>query len=177
MDRPVHGATPDLHDGYQEFIIEAGAHYASTNPYKAISNKKEIHFKVWFDSTCIYTNTNPVNQSDINKLYGFGDCGTDHQQSSARFGWSWNGNVFDIFAYCYNNSVRQWKLLGSVHPLEKADLSISVSPKKYLFRFNEKLESMERTCSTEQIEGYQLYPYFGGNEPAPHKMIIYIKEL
>jgi hypothetical protein len=176
LDRAIHGSAPVLVDGYQEYIIESGEHFTAGNVYKHI-NKKELHFMAWLDSSCIYLSTNPSNQADINKLYGFADCGADHQQSSARFGWNWNGTAFDIYAYCYTDGVRQSKLMGSMRPKEKASLSISVSPKKYLFKFNGKLETMERSCSTEQIEGYQLYPYFGGDEPAPHKMRIYIKEL
>ena len=177
LDRTVHGASPVLVDGYLEYMIEAGEHYTDGNAYKTISNKKELHFSAWFDSSCIYTSANPTNQGDINKLYGFGDCGADHQVSSARFGWNWNGSAIDIYAYCYSDSVRQSKLMGSLRPKEKADMSIVASTKKYIFRFKDKFETMERTCSAEQIEGYQLYPYFGGDEPAPHKMKIYIKEL
>jgi len=177
LDREVHGTAPVLVDGYQEYIIETGEHYTSSNAIKSVSNKKELHFMAWLDSSCIYLSASPTNQGDINKLYGFGDCGEDHQASSARFGWNWNGTTFDIYAYCYANSIREWKLMGSLRPKEKAEMWIIVSPKKYVFRFKDRIETMERTCSTEQVEGYQLYPYFGGDEPAPHKMRIYIKEL
>lgn len=177
LDRAVHNNYPVLVDGYQEYIIEAGQHYTSGNTYKTFSNKRELHFMTWLDSTCIYTSANPTNQGDINKLYGFGDCGAEHQTSSARFGWNWNGSAFEIYAYCYANGVRQSKLMGTMRPKEKAAMSIAVSPKKYLFKFKDRIESIERTCSTTEIEGYQLYPYFGGDEAAPHLMKIYIKEL
>jgi hypothetical protein len=177
LDRAVHTTGPVLIDGYQEYIIPSGEHYTSTNTYKAVSNKKEMHFMAWLDSSCIYRSLDPSNQGDINKLYGFADCGAEHQSSSARFGWNWNGNAFEIYAYCYVNGIRESKLMGSLRPKEKAEMSIVVSPRKYVFRFKDKIESMERTCSSEAIEGYQLYPYFGGDEPAPHVMKMYIKEL
>ncbi len=138
---------------------------------------REMRFIAWFDSSCIYTNSNPGNFSDINKLYGFADCNSAHQESSARFGWNWNGNSIDIYAYCYANNKRQWKLLGPVQLKKPSEMSIKVLPGQYIFEFGGKRETMERTCSTTQIEGYQLYPYFGGDEAAPHEMRIYIKDL
>jgi len=164
-------------DGFTEYVIEAGEHYATANGYKPITNRKEMHFIAWLDSNCIYTSADAVNQGDINKLYGFGDCNAGHQQSSARVGWNWNGTAFDLFAYCYVNSIRQSTLLGSVKPKEVADLSISINENKYLFKLNGKLQTMERGCSTDEIVGYQLYPYFGGDEVAPHRMTVYVKEV
>jgi len=107
LDRTLDNDSPTASAGYTEYIIEAGAHYTSANSYKQISGRKEIRFIAWFDSSCIYTSTNPVNQGDINKLYGFGDCSSGHQQSSARVGWTWNGTTFDIYAYCYISDSRQ----------------------------------------------------------------------
>ena len=168
---------PIVKDGFSEYVIDSAAHYTNGNGYKQITNKNQIHFIAWLDSTCIYKSADPTNQGDINKLYGFSDCNTTHQESSARFGWSWNGNAFDIYAYCYVNSQRENKWLGSVKPLEHADCSITLSGNKYIFTMNGKIEAMDRECSTATIEGYQLYPYFGGDEAAPHTMRIYIKEM
>ena len=176
LDRAVQGDTLVV-DGFSEYVIDSGAHYTNGNGYKAISNTKSIHFIAWFDSTCIYKSVDPNNQGDINKLYGFSDCNTTHQESSARVGWSWNGHSFDLYAYCYVNSLRQSKLLGSIKPRERADLTIAISGNKYHFTMNGRVVSMDRECSTPTIEGYQLYPYFGGDEVAPHAMRIYIKEL
>jgi hypothetical protein len=175
LDRSPLGSLPP--DGFKEFVIEAGSHYASENGYKQISKTKEIRFMAWLDSSCIYTSVDPVNQGDINKLYGFGDCNSGHQESSARFGWNWNGNAFEIHAYCYVNGARKSKLLGSLRPREKAEMQIAVTPNQYIFKFNGKSEAMDRGCTSEEIDGYQLYPYFGGDEVAPHRMSIYIKEL
>ena len=38
-------------------------------------------------------------------------------------------------------------------------------------------DSLPRTSATSKAEGYKLYPYFGGDESAPHDIFIYIKEL
>ena len=107
LDRSNQGNVSSATDGFKEYVIEAGAHYTSDNGYKLISKKKDIHFMAWLDSSCIYTSVDPVNQGDINKLYGFGDCNTGHQESSARFGWNWNGKAFDMHAYCYVKGERK----------------------------------------------------------------------
>jgi hypothetical protein len=177
LEHPIDRAEAGQKDGFTEYIIEEEEHYATANGYKPITNRKGMHFMAWLDSSCIYMSANAANQADINKLYGFGDCNAGHQQSSARVGWNWNGKAFDLYAYCYVNSIRQSTLLGSVKPMEVADLSISINENKYLFKFNGKLQTMERGCSTDEIVGYQLYPYFGGDEAAPHLMKIYIKEV
>jgi hypothetical protein len=36
---------------------------------------------------------------------------------------------------------------------------------------------MSRTAATEKAKGYRLYPYFGGDELAPHQINIWIKNL
>jgi hypothetical protein len=36
---------------------------------------------------------------------------------------------------------------------------------------------MTRESKTEKAEGYKLFPYFGGDETAPHNISIWIKEL
>jgi hypothetical protein len=177
LDHAVDRSSSIQKDGFTEYVIEAGANYTTANGYKPISNRKEMHFLALLDSNCIYTSANPANQGDINKLYGFSDCNSTHQESSARVGWNWNGHAFDLYAYCYVNSNRQSKLLGSVQPMQQLDLSIRITENKYIFLINGKEGTMDRECSTESIEGYQLYPYFGGDEPAPHRMTVYIKEL
>jgi hypothetical protein len=34
---------------------------------------------------------------------------------------------------------------------------------------------LPRLATTEKAKGYQLYPYFGGDEAAPHQVNIWIK--
>jgi hypothetical protein len=177
FENVVDRASSGQKDGFMEYIIEAGEHYATGNAYKPIANGKEMHFLAWFDSSCIYESVDPINQGDINKLYGFGDCNSGHQQSSARVGWNWNGKTFDLYSYCYVNGLRQSSLLGAVKLMEVADLTIRINENKYVFKLNGKVQTMERGCSTNEIIGYQLYPYFGGDEAAPHRMKIYIKEI
>src|SRR5205085_11605887 len=87
-------------DGYVKFTIPAGGHYADKNFIKTVS-LTEMNFMVRFDSSAVYQTTDPDNQYDINKLYGFSD-GMDHQLNSARIGWAWNKGALRLYAYIYN---------------------------------------------------------------------------
>jgi hypothetical protein len=162
--------------GYKEYLIPANQHYAVDNGFQLVS-KKEMHFMALFDSSCIYTNKDVKNFTDINKLYGFSDCGSLHQENSARVGWLWNGNAIELYAYCYTDSVRSDSLLGTAAINTPVELNIGVAAHRYLFTYNGKTITVPRHCTTDSIQGYQLYPYFGGDEAAPHEMHVYIKDL
>jgi hypothetical protein len=163
--------------GYTTYLIPKGAHYATENTYRTV-NKQELHFGALFDSSCIYVNNDPKNNTDINKLYGFSDCGSFHQENSARVGWLWNGSAIELYAYCYVDSIRNSSLLGTVKINEPCELSIKPAAGNYTFTLNNtKVVTMKRGCTSSGISGYQLYPYFGGDEVAPHDVRIYIKDL
>ena len=86
---------------FDKYIIYSGEHYADHNPYLAVQYD-ELKFTVKFDSSCIYQTSNPENQEDINKLYGFSDNNMQHQQFSAIFGWNWTRGALRLYAYTYN---------------------------------------------------------------------------
>jgi hypothetical protein len=170
-DKPVEEKVSN----YREYIILKGQHYASgTNV--GILDKRSLHFKVRFDSSCIYTLANASNAADINKLYGFSDCGSNHHENSARFGWVWNGKAIELYAYCYTESKRDSKLLASVAIGQEIELSLVAEPGKYVFTVGGKSETMKRSCSSEE-QAYKLYPYFGGDEVAPHDVRIFIRDI
>lgn len=160
---------------FKEYLIPKGEHYATDNAVKAIETA-ELKFAVKFDSSAIYQTADPENQYDINKLYGFADNGALHQQFSARFGWRWSGGALRLFAYNYNDGVRDSKELGTLKIGEEAHCSIKVSGGQYIFTLNGKVETMPRLSTTEKGKGYRLYPYFGGDEVAPHEVRIWLKE-
>jgi hypothetical protein len=162
--------------GYKEYLIPANQHYATDNGLKLV-NAKVMHFQALFDSSCIYTSRVAENVYDINKLYGFSDCGTLHHNNSARVGWLWNGKAIELYAYTYADSARSSLLLGTVAIGAPANISMSVQPHQYLFSYNGSTSSLPRSCTSDSIQGYQLYPYFGGDETAPHDIHIYIKDL
>ena len=137
----------------------------------------ELKFVVKFDSSAIYTTIDPINQYDINKLYGFSDNNSDHQKFSARFGWRWSTNALHIFAYVYNDGILTWKELGTVQIGDENNCSIKVADQQYIFSLNNSSEILHRSSTTRAAIGYKLFPFFGGNESAPHDITIKIKEI
>lgn len=168
---------PVISGGFKEYIIPKGAHAALANNYQLV-NKQAMRFVARFDSSCIYVSAEAKNAGDVNKLYGFSDCGSFHQENSARVGWVWNGRTIDLYAYCYAESVRSSRLLGTVAIGTPVELAIRPGNGQYVFEMNGVvITSMKRGCTTAGISGYQLYPYFGGDETAPQDVHIYLKDL
>ena len=167
-----HGTTTTQ---FTKYTIRQGQNYCDGNNFVSTSYS-ELNFIAKFDSTAIYSNVNPYNQLDINKLYGFADNNSTHQQFSARFGWRWSDNALRLFGYVYNDGIRSSKELGIVSIGAENNCSIKVNPKTYVFSLNGKVDSLPRTSTTAKAIGYKLYPYFGGDETAPHNIYIWIKE-
>jgi len=133
-------------------------------------------FQAKFDSSAVYESLDRENQYDINKLYGFADNNAQHQQYSARFGWNWYDGTLHIHAYTYNAGQVAYKEITTVPVGAIIDYSIEVTATEYIFTVNGATQKMPRLSATAKATGYQLYPYFGGNETAPHDVNIWIKE-
>jgi hypothetical protein len=166
---------PPPKDEFVKYTIEKGGQYSDKNTIAAVEYD-ELKFTVKFDSSAIYKTTNPSNQADINKLYGFSDNNAAHQDFSARFGWCWNKDSLRLFAYIYNNSVRSSKELGPIVIGTEYNCVITVTDTTYVFKLNDKQQILKRASTTVKAKGYKLYPYFGGNETAPHAVYIWIDE-
>ncbi len=162
--------------GYATYTIAAGKHYSEDNGYRATSLRK-LHFIARFDSSAVYTSGMPENQYDINKLYGFSDNNSHHHTNSARFGWRWSDHALRLFAYVYNNGVVFTKEIGVAGIGADLECTIRAERDAYVFEFNGAKEVLPRRAQTELAEGYKLYPYFEGDEVAPHTMRIAIREI
>ncbi len=160
---------------FTEYTIAAGEHYCDKTVIKAVSITKML-FKVKFNSSAIYTNVDPLNQYDINKLYGFTE-GYDPHVNSARMGWSYNNGALRLYAYAYNNGQRLSEEISAVNIGETLNCSIKLDGNHYIFTVNDKQVKLARALSGPIAEGYQLFPYFGGDETAPHAIRISIKDL
>jgi hypothetical protein len=161
---------------YIDHFIAKGEHSSNQNGYKPVSSS-QLNFVVKFDNSAIYQTDNASDQGDINKLYGFADNNEAHHINSARIGWRWYNNELQLFAYVYNNTVESNKFITAVPIGQEINCSIQVSGSNYVFTVNNNQVIMPRTATTLQAEGYLLYPYFGGNETAPHDIHILIKEI
>lgn len=158
-----------------QYVIRQGQHYSDQSTFTNVQYD-ELKFAAIFDSTAVYRTADPANQEDINKLYGFSDSNSPHHQFSARFGWNWSRDSLRLFAYTYNNAVRESKEIGTVQIGAVNNCSIKVTQSTYIFTLNGKPVTTSRSATGTKAVGYRLYPYFGGDETAPHTINIWIKE-
>ncbi|WP_162426410.1 hypothetical protein [Pontibacter pudoricolor] len=156
------------------YTIKKGEH--DTKSPLTLRTVSTLKFEATFNASAVYQTIEKVNQADINKLYGISDCNTDHHSNSARYGWRWYNNHLEIHAYTYLNKVRKSELVGVVELNKPYSYEIQLLDNKYVFKLNDKTVELPRHC-TGKGESYQLYPYFGGDEVAPHDITIAIKEL
>ncbi len=157
------------------YLIKQGQHYSKPNP-TVFTSVSAIIFDAVFDSSCIYTLTNTSNQNDINKLYGFSDCGTHHLENSARIGWRWSNDSLRIFAFVHNNGEMIYTEITTADIDSVIHCRITCLSSSYQFEVNGKIAELPRNCSGKYSR-YKLYPYFGGDEAAPHDIRIQITEL
>lgn len=170
------GNTETSANTYIQYTILEGRQYCDRRGVVSVKDSV-LSFKVKFDSSAIYTTSYAPNQSDINKLLGFSDNNADHHEYSARFGWRWSDHALRLFAYVYNKGVMSFKEIGSVQIGAENTCSIKTEGNKYLFSLNGTEITMPRASTTALAEGYKLWPYFGGDESAPHAISIWIKEI
>lgn len=156
------------------YTIHQGQNYCDKNAIQLVT-VDTMQFTARFDSSAIYQTADPVNQYDINKLYGFSDNNYDHHQYSARFGWRWSDGALRLFAYVYNEGVMESSELTAVAIGADIRCAIVVLPGRYVFVVNGTAWTMPRKATTPAGSGYRLYPYFGGDETAPHEITIRIK--
>lgn len=161
---------------FTTYTIAAGAHYCTPNTFKLVSGTT-MSFTAKFDSSCIYTSATPANQWDINKLWGFNE-GIFSTNNSARVGWNWKDSALWLYPYVHVNGTN----LGAQNPQgyqvaigAEIPCSITVSGNTYIFNINGNTVTTPRGLSSTTFSGYQEYPYFGGDETAPHKITIQIK--
>lgn len=169
-------ATLIQNTGFISYKIKKGEQFCDKTGLKAVETS-EMKFVVKFDSSAVYQTVDPANQYDINKLFGFSDNNSAHHLFSARIGWRWSDNALRLFGYIYNNGVQENKEIAAVTIGQELNCSIKAGSSTYVFNVNGNTVTMPRLSTTPLAKGYQLYPYFGGDELAPHDITIQIKEL
>ena len=180
----------------EDYIISKGDHYSNPMSIQPYITRSAMKFKVMFDESAKYDfveankGNNPSvaqiakykeDQWDVNKLYGITDCGSwTATKNSARMGWAWNTstNKLDIYAFTHKDGKFDFKIidtaeLNQVHDME---IGLSADHSKYEYKFKGKTVSMDRGCSDSDMSGYRLKPYFGGDQVAPHEVLIKIED-
>lgn len=168
-------ATMPTEEIFTHYNIATGQHYCDKTSIKPVTISQMI-FKVKFDSTAIYTTVDPLNQYDINKLYGFTE-GQDPHVNSARIGWAYNEGKLRLYAYAYNNQQRLSQEISAVNIGEIINCAIKFDSHNYTFIVADRQVKLSRSPTGFTAQGYQLFPYFGGDEAAPHPIRICIKDM
>lgn len=168
--------TPPSTPQFIKYTIQGGQQYCDQTTLKAV-DYSELKFIVKFDNSAIYQTVSPANQYDVNKLFGFSDNNGEHHDYSARFGWRWSDGALRLFGYIYNYGIMSFEELGTISIGTEHTCSIKITATQYIFTVNGVSKSMPRASTTTTAKGYKLFPYFGGNEIAPHTIYIWIKEL
>ena len=158
--------------GYRVFTIKKGNHRSTTN-YKT-TKTDHLTFKSIFDSSAIYTSIDPINQYDVNKLYGLSDCGCNHSINSIRVGWRWLNDSLEILWFKHMNGNFSFDKITTIDIDKVYDYSISFTDTSYIICVDNICKETTRSCS-DNNRRYYLYPYFGGDESAPHDIKIRIQ--
>jgi hypothetical protein len=159
-------------EGYRTYTIKEGKH-RSTYSYKT-TRDTSFTWSIIFDSSAIYITQDSLNQYDINKLIGWSDCGEDHMDYSMRFGWRWLNDSLEIHWFKHTNGHFSFAKICSISLCEPHEYYLEFDGENYHLCVDGNCVNVERTCPYE-YKKYKLYPYFGGQETAPHDIKIRIK--
>jgi hypothetical protein len=160
-------------NGFKTYKIKKGKHRSGVRIKR--DWKSTINFQVIFDESSKYTSVDPVNQADINKLYGVSDCGDHHLQSSIRIGWRWYNDSLELHWFKHQFGDFSFGKIKSVELNEIINCTIELDEDKYIISVDGVTKETSRSCGLN-YQKYYLHPYFGGDETAPHDITIKIKE-
>jgi hypothetical protein len=149
------------------FKIKKGAHKSSYS--LTYTDKKSFSFFVKFDETCVYKTVDATNQEDVNKLIGISD-GFSHTKNSARFGWRYLNGKLEILGYTHFNGKFNFEKICDLEIGKEYQCDLVIG-EDYKFSVAGKTISMDRFPKKSGFN-YYLWPYFGGNETAPHDIEI-----
>ena len=159
-----------------KFLIKKDKHYSEQYLYKFVNilnTNRFLKYQVLFDNTCKYE-IPKEDQEDINKLFGY-TLGFNHHKDSARFGWFYQDKTIHLHAYVYDNGVRKSKLIKNLDLNTQYVLTLVDEGNNWLFSVDDGwsvIGSVKIPKSCEFKYGYKLWPYFGGNNTAPHDITI-----
>jgi hypothetical protein len=168
-----------------DFHIKKGKHDASNEGLRVHLVKlgkkhdRRVAFKVNFPQSVIYTTSNPANQSDANKVMGI-SVGRIHEDS-IRLGWTWDpkANKVQLRFYAYYNAQRQITDLIQV-PLDQwVDVEIKMNDSGMSVRAGSAFVEKQVPLGWKGLTTTAILrtAYFGGDETAPHDIIVKVKDI
>jgi hypothetical protein len=154
---------------WNTYTIEKGDHY-SKGRFPGTIHGNRVRFDAVFSSGTLQSNVS----GDLNKLYGFIDANSSVHRNSARFAWVSDGARINVYSYLYRDGVRTFKKIGEVLPEERHSYEIIAKDKRYTFKLDTVTHTFNRFHHAERGARFRLFPYFGGDLPAPNTMQIRI---
>ena len=99
-------------------------------------------------------------------------------KNSARFGWRWYNNQLELLGFVHIDGQFYFNKICSVGLGINYLCSIEIQPDHYCFSVGWKkvIFPRDNRIRTDKIK-YYLYPYFGGDETAPHDIFIKLEEI
>jgi hypothetical protein len=163
------------------YKIKKGDHYCSMSIFEKIGalgwKVKTMEVKFLFRSECWWAPPRNNDDLDQNKLAGIG-FGMNHHKNSVRFTWVPDfdkPNVIKIYGYTYDEKKSDPKFtyayITSVNVLQPCQGKIESIGNQYRLTVNGTVITMDNTNSDPGL-CFRLFPYFGGNNTAPHDMTI-----
>lgn len=162
---------------YTVYEIKKGNHYSNNhNTIHALTTHNKIQCTIVFKRTCLYTPINTIDSLDQNKLIGLSDDIKHHHNNSIRLGWRRISDTdqIQISIYAYVNKQRIIIPIDTVYTETPYYYKITIHDKAYTIHYRDMVISVPRISQYTGIR-YRLYPYFGGNTPAPNAMQIHIR--
>jgi len=168
-------------NGYRVYTIDRGNHYSDGPIDKLFGNDNKAtswEWEVIFEPSCIYSESDLFNLSnylDVNKLIGFSDCDRHHSQYSCRVGWRASGDSIELLIYKRDDNNIGFKSLKKIYPDQIVNVTLDFEDTTYISCIDGICDTLDRPCPDWSGRKYSLFPFFGGQETAPHKMKIRIK--
>jgi hypothetical protein len=175
---------------HETFSFGTGAQNADPRPCMDMGSAELLHFSAnLHGDTAPRSDSELPNYDQVNKLFGFNDCGNsgDPQNDSARVGWYFHDGKMEVLPYVDHDYEHHYDLKN---PLAQIDLDrtyeyeIRIDGDHYRFTIIDDTGktlneiSVARYCPPDQPgkfsprSKFALLPYFGGRSPAPHPMHI-----
>ena len=163
--------------GFRVYTIPEGKHRSGS--YFNHPNNSRINFQFILDESAEYQTEIPENQYDVNKIYGFSDFGKTHKKYSIRLGWRYIESNVELCWFKRENSNASSGFITNIDLNEIYSATIDIKTFYYVIVVNNDTTMVRRRPDGfwGTIRRYYLYPYFGGNEFAPHDITIKIKDV
>ena len=162
------------------YLIKNGNHYCSISIFERIGGIgwkiTSLSMRFSFHNECWWAPPRNNDDNDLNKLAGIG-FGFNHQNNSVRLAWVpdfTTQGVIKIYGYTYDEKKVAPKFtfqyITSVHVGEICEARIE-SHGNYAITVKGVTINMDNIKADPNL-CFHLYPYFGGNNTAPHDMTI-----